>query len=424
MKGLFDALEQKNRPRKTSSAKDFSVSRSGASLTIASSVSSKSASAFAPSSSSSGYHDYHIESKQRARTIVEITRKTLLGLLDNENENENENEFENECTFPSNNKNQKNFQYLSRDELLIGERLATGGFGCILQVHASTLSSSNKYVMKTLIPMSRAASDAKLISAAHQLAKERYFLSNLSHPNIISMYAMSKGGLSVIQETRRLDSYFIIEEYMPILLVDQIQIWRQKQSHHRQYRWNFKKKMNPQVFLEQITCAVQIASALHYLHQERVIFRDVKSANIGISAQRQAKLFDFGLAVQLPKDADLDALQPSLGGSRVGTIRMMATEVLRKQPYNVKADVFSFALLLWEMIILDQRPPEGGCGVYGSRPFLPSHWPFTLKRILERAWADDFQNERPHMSEVLVFLQDLQRQLLSELDARKQKSRK
>jgi serine/threonine protein kinase len=414
MKGLLNALERKNsRPSKNWSAKDASVSRSGASVTIASSISSGSASAFAPSSSSStSDHDYQIKSKERARTIVEITQKTLVGLL------ENENEFEHEYTFSSIKKNHKNLQYMSRDDLIIGETLAMGGFGCIIQVHATTLSSSNKYVMKTLIPMSRAASDAKLISAAHQLAKERYFLSHLSHPNIISMYAMSKGGLSVIQETRRLDSYFIIEEYMPMLLTDQIQIWHQKQSQHRQSRWSFKKKINPQIFLEQVTCAVQIASALNYLHHQRVIFRDVKSANVGISAQRQAKLFDFGLAVQLPKDADLDALQPSLGGSRVGTLRMMATEVLRKQPYNVKADVFSFALLLWEMIVLDQRPPEGGCGVYGSRPPLPSHWPFTLKRILERAWADDFQNERPHMSEVLLFLRDLQRQLLSEQTAR------
>jgi serine/threonine protein kinase len=418
MKVLLDILERNSRPRKPSSAKDVSVSRSGASLTIASSISSGYASACAPSSSSSRDHDYLIESKERARTIVEITQKTLLGLL------ENENEFEHERNFTSNDKNHKNLQYLSHDDLLIGETLAMGGFGCIRQVHAATLSSSNKFVMKTLIPMSRAASDAKLVSAAHQLAKERYFLSHLSHPNIISMYAMSKGGLSVIQETRRLDSYFIVEEYMPMLLTDQIQIWHQKRNRQRRPRWPSTKKMNPQVFLEQITCAVEIASALNFLHQQRIIFRDVKSANVGISAQRQAKLFDFGLAVQLPKDADLDALQPSLGGSRVGTLRMMATEVLRKQPYNVKADVFSFALLLWEMIILDQRPPEGGCGVYGSRPTLPSHWPSTLTRILERAWADDFQNERPHMSEVLLFLQDLQRQLLSEYAAREQKSRK
>lgn len=91
----------------------------------------------------------------------------------------------------------------------------------------------------------------------------------------------------------------------------------------------------------------------------------------------------------------------------------MASEVLRNEPYNVKADVFSFSLLLWEIVALE-RPHEKmpGAAVYGDRPSIPHPWPDALKRILERGWSEQL-SERPHVREITYVLLDLLRRVQS-----------
>ena len=91
-------------------------------------------------------------------------------------------------------------------------------------------------------------------------------------------------------------------------------------------------------------------------------------------------------------------------------LRYMAPEVLRKEPYNVKADVFSFSLLLWELLAME-KPHEKmpGAAVYGDRPKLPRSWPEALKRIIERGWTESL-NDRPHIMEFKFVLRDLKRQ--------------
>lgn len=89
----------------------------------------------------------------------------------------------------------------------------------------------------------------------------------------------------------------------------------------------------------------------------------------------------------------------------------MASEVLREEPYNVKADVFSFSLMLWEIFTLE-RPHESSipdASVFGERPKIPKEWPSSLKRILERGWSDDLET-RPSMLEFRLVLEDLKRQ--------------
>ena len=91
----------------------------------------------------------------------------------------------------------------------------------------------------------------------------------------------------------------------------------------------------------------------------------------------------------------------------------MASEVLRNEPYNVKADVFSYSLLLWEIVALE-RPHENmpGAAVYGDRPSIPKSWPAELRRILERGWSEDL-SERPHIREITYVLLDLLRRMQS-----------
>ena len=95
----------------------------------------------------------------------------------------------------------------------------------------------------------------------------------------------------------------------------------------------------------------------------------------------------------------------------------MASEVLREEPYNVKADVFSFSLVVWEIFTLE-RPHERSspdASLFGERPKIPKEWPAALKRILQRGWADDLET-RPSMIEFRLVLEDLKRQADEESD--------
>ncbi|EEC51085.1 predicted protein, partial [Phaeodactylum tricornutum CCAP 1055/1] len=89
-----------------------------------------------------------------------------------------------------------------------------------------------------------------------------------------------------------------------------------------------------------------------------------------------------------------------------GTSRYMAVEVIRKHPYNCKADIFSFSILLWELMALC-KPYDGLVGqqvkecvsVFGERPAIPRTWPTNLRRVLRRGWGESIV-DRPFMTEV------------------------
>ncbi|CAE54891.1 Mitogen-activated protein kinase kinase kinase dlk-1 [Caenorhabditis elegans] len=87
----------------------------------------------------------------------------------------------------------------------------------------------------------------------------------------------------------------------------------------------------------------EIADGMHYLHQNKVIHRDLKSPNILISAEDSIKICDFGTSHMQKK---MDSTMMSF----CGTVSWMAPEMIKKQPCNEKVDVYSFGVVLWEML--------------------------------------------------------------------------
>ena len=135
----------------------------------------------------------------------------------------------------------------------------------------------------------------------------------------------------------------------------------------------------------------------------------MKPANIGFTSQNVLKIFDFGLAVEIPYHEDPDTTFKLAGNT--GTSRYMAVEVIRKEPYNLKADVFSYSILLWEILALT-KPYEGLLGpqvkesvsVYGERPTVPRSWPVAIRRLLRSGWGESMEN-RPTMDELYEVLE-------------------
>ena len=108
------------------------------------------------------------------------------------------------------------------------------------------------------------------------------------------------------------------------------------------------------------------------------------------------KLFDFGLATTLPSQRKVGENQYKLTGN-TGTRRYMAPEVARCMPYGLPADVFSFTILLWEILSLNvafenETRESHTRKVYGYRnyrPSIPIHWPRLLQRVIKESWSVD-----------------------------------
>lgn len=135
-----------------------------------------------------------------------------------------------------------------------------------------------------------------------------------------------------------------------------------------------------------------------------MIFRDLKPENVGFTHENEIKLFDFGLARELREERKVgrDKYLLSLAGTR----RYMAPEIIKGSPYGLPADVFSFSLLLWEMVHmekpfrnLDAKQHERALVLWRSRPKVSGEVPRAVKNIIVKAWNNDAKC-RPRMIDV------------------------
>ncbi|OHT12179.1 hypothetical protein TRFO_18190 [Tritrichomonas foetus] len=133
--------------------------------------------------------------------------------------------------------------------------------------------------------------------------------------------------------------------------------------------------------------AIGIAYGMISVHKQGVIHRDLKSANILLDDSLLPKIIDFGLS-------KYNVGSDQLLGS-VGTPNWMAPEMFEDDNYTEKIDVYSYGMILYEM--LTEKLPFKGLepvrimmDVFGGqRPIIPQNCPKPLHQLIESCWEQD-----------------------------------
>jgi eukaryotic-like serine/threonine-protein kinase len=163
-----------------------------------------------------------------------------------------------------------------------------------------------------------------------------------------------------------------------------------------------------------LTYAIQVLDALVHAHGQRVIHRDLKSANVMVGPGGHVTLLDFGLAKQLdgavtsPPALSATAVDLTAAG---GTLPYMAPELLRGQAADTRTDFWSFGVLLYEMLtgqlpFAGETAYEVGSAILNESPRpLPPHVPSSLAACIVRCLRKEPADRPQHAAEVKAQLE-------------------
>ncbi|CAM0880269.1 unnamed protein product [Alopecurus aequalis] len=156
-----------------------------------------------------------------------------------------------------------------------------------------------------------------------------------------------------------------------------------------------------------ISIALDVARGLEYIHSQGIVHRDIKPENILFDENFVVKIADFGIACE-------ETLCDLLVGDQ-GTYRWMAPEMMKSTPYNRKVDVYSFGLLLWEMVT-GRIPYENLAPVQvayavlhnKTKPTMPADCPMAaLGPLIEECCAYQ-PDKRPDFWQIVKILEKFQ----------------
>ncbi|ETV91642.1 TKL protein kinase [Aphanomyces invadans] len=241
--------------------------------------------------------------------------------------------------------------------------------------------------MKTLFVDDDALADAAFVHECNQeIQEEALVMKRLTHPNIVLF--MEAGFYH--------GSICIVSEYCA--------------------RGSLRDVLrSPLLWPMKIRLALGLAYGLQYLHNSRMIHRDLKSPNILVDETWHAKIADFGTLrlAEIVRNQNPQIKSVEMTGL-VGTTRWMAPEVIQsKKLYTEKIDIYSLGVILWEMIDGKELPYEQlrwnheieRAILDGKRPSIAPHsCPPRWKVLIHLCWHVE-PTERPTIGELIRSLQ-------------------
>jgi len=273
------------------------------------------------------------------------------------------------------------------------DQIGTGGMG---EVYRATDTTLGRDVAIKVLPPDVAQDPDRL----GRFRREAHLLASLNHPNIAAIYGLEEEGG---------------QPFLALELVD---------------GEDLKERLGRGAIpiAESLEIAKQIAEALEEAHSKGIVHRDLKPANVKLTPSGKVKVLDFGLAkAWAGETADGRSSSPALShsptlantgtmaGLILGTAAYMSPEQARGRPVDKRADVWSFGVLLWEM--LTGHALFGGdtvtdviAAVVTREPdlaALPRATPAAVRQLLSRSLRKDPRARLPDIGAARLELQDL-----------------
>lgn len=169
-----------------------------------------------------------------------------------------------------------------------------------------------------------------------------------------------------------------------------------------------KRKGEPLPLRDQLRIALDVATAMQFLHSQEIIHRDLKSPNILLDKDGHAVVCDFGVSRMKEETGDMT--------KEVGTYRWMAPEAFgtTRWPVTTRSDVYSFAIVLWEIVTtsvpfqaMTTMQAAIAISLKGLRPSIPDHCHPQLRKLMEQCWVGNPEH-RPDFSDIIMVLKRIQ----------------
>lgn len=265
------------------------------------------------------------------------------------------------------------------DELELKEIIGIGGFGKIYR------GTYNYREVAVKVALRQQDDDTKTVM--DNVLQEAKLFRLLDHPNIVSLIGicLDEPNLCLVLEYCRggpLNRVLAGRKIPPDIIVD----------------W-----------------AIQIASGMDYLHCKAripLIHRDLKSSNVLLNEPivgqfwrgKELKITDFGLAREIYQTSRM---------SQAGTYAWMAPEVIKKSTFSKSSDVWSFGVILWELLTgeipyrgIDPLAVAYGVAIEKLKLPIPSTCPKAFADLLKLCWHTD-PHSRPSFEEILNHLESI-----------------
>ncbi|XP_038065888.1 fibroblast growth factor receptor 4-like isoform X2 [Patiria miniata] len=282
-----------------------------------------------------------------------------------------------------------------RYKLVFGTVLGTGSFGKVVRGEADGILRTGA---KSVVAIKTLKENAT--PNDHQdLLKELGVMKILKpHPNIVTLFGCCTGE----------DPPLIIMEYLPNgNLLQHLRNSRQRVEDAETHRASIRTTMSP---TDLIRYAYEIANGMTYLASMMCIHRDLAARNILLSRDGVCKLSDFGLA----RDVVNGGIYQRKTQGRV-PIRWMALESLLDNVYTIQSDVWSFAVLMWEIVTIGSYPFPGMSSKRlikelqrGYRMPRPDHCSGDVYDMMIDCWRENpasrptFENLRNRLEAILI----------------------
>ncbi|XP_065217300.1 fibroblast growth factor receptor 2-like [Planococcus citri] len=271
-----------------------------------------------------------------------------------------------------------------RQNLRLGETLGEGEFGKVVQAEAKDIWKHGNDLVTVAVKMLK---DDHMDSDMIDLVSEMELMKLLgSHQNILQLLGCcSQGGpLLVITEFARNGN---LKNFL--------------RKHHHQ-----SMKIEESTLL---TYARQIAQGMVYLSSIKCIHRDLAARNILVTAQYTMKIADFGLA----RDVRHTEYYKKTSKGRL-PIKWMAPEALFHNRYTTQSDVWSFGILLWEILTLGDDPYPSIEDLAGLRNALkqnyrmekPANASTNVYNLMVDCWSFE-PKDRPNFLSIVERLKEL-----------------